>query len=144
MSFEKTKDAIKASQEKQKTTADKHSRPLNSRKMTGSCLNFPRLAYDKPREKIWQGMHSGHQKYYAKLARRYYGSFQILERINETAYRLKFPTHWHIHNAFQVSLLKDYKGTPPKEPIMEDPPEFDEIEKILQRECILMHEDKLL
>ena len=36
-----------------------------------------------------QGMTSVHQKYYAKLARCYYGPFQILAKINETAYRLK-------------------------------------------------------
>ena len=94
--------------------------------------------------KDWQGMHSGHQKYYAKLARRYYGPFQILERINETAYRLKLPPHWHIHNAFHVSLLKVYKGNPPMEPLIEDPPKFDEREEILQPESILRHEDKVL
>ena len=91
-----------------------------------------------------QGMTSVHQKYYAKLARRYYGPFQILAKINETAYRLKLPSHWQIHNAFHVSLLKVYKGTPPTEPLIEDPPEFDEREEILQPESILRHEDKLL
>ena len=49
---------------------------------------------------------SGHQKYYAKLARRYYGPFQILAKINELAYRLKLPYHWQIHNAFHVSFAK--------------------------------------
>ena len=68
-----------------------------------------------------QGMTSVHQKYYAKLARRYCGPFQILAKINETAYRLKLPSHWQIHNAFHVSLLKVYKGTPPMEPLIEDP-----------------------
>ena len=89
-------------------------------------------------------MTSVHQKYYAKLARRYYGPFQILAKINKIAYRLKLPSHWQIHNAFHVSLLKVYKGTPPTEPLIEDPPEFDEREEILQPESILRHEDKLL
>ena len=79
-----------------------------------------------------QGMTLVHQKYYANLARRYYGPFQILAKINETAYRLKLPPHWQIHNAFHVSLLKVYKGTPPMEPLVEDLPEFDEREEILQ------------
>ena len=43
--------------------------------------------------KYWQGMHSGHEKCYAKLAQRYYGPFQILKRLNEIAYRLKLPAH---------------------------------------------------
>ena len=67
-------------------------------------------------------MHSSHQKYYAKLAHRYYGPFQIQERINETAYRLRLPASWHIHNAFHVSLLKPFKGTPLMEPLEEEPP----------------------
>ena len=79
-----------------------------------------------------QGMTSVHQKYYAKLVRHYYDPFQILAKINETAYRLKLPSHWQIHNAFHVSLLKVYKGTPPTEPLIEDPPKFDEREEILQ------------
>ena len=89
-------------------------------------------------------MHSGHQKYYANLARRYYGPFQIQKNINKTAYRLRLPTSWHIHNAFHVSPLKPFKGTPPTEPLEEEPLEFDELEELLQPEAILRHEDKIL
>ncbi len=60
------------------------------------------------------------------------------------AYKLKLPTHWQIHNAFHVSLLKPYKGEPPKEPVIEDPPEFEGQEEILQPESIIRHEDKVL
>ncbi|RYA68257.1 hypothetical protein DD598_25180 [Enterobacter cloacae complex sp. 2DZ2F16B1] len=74
----------------------------------------------------------GHQKYYAKLAKRYYGPFQILKPINETAYQLKLPNHWLIHNAFHVSLLKPYKREPPSEPIIEDPPKVEDQEEVLQ------------
>ena len=86
----------------------------------------------------------GHQKYYAKLAKRYYGPFQILKPINETAYRLKLPSKWLIHNAFHVSPLKPYKGEPPKDPVAREPPEFEGQEEILQSKSILRHEDKLL
>eukprot|EP00250_Pteridium_aquilinum_P032011 c44775_g1_i1 orf=2-277(-) len=60
------------------------------------------------------------------------------------AYRLRFPPSWSIHNAFHVSLLKPFKGTPPTEPLEEEPPKFEEIEEILQLEAILRHEDKCL
>ena len=59
-------------------------------------------------------------------------------------YSLKLPSIWLIHNAFHVSLLKPYKGKPPKEPIIEDPPEFEGQEEILQPESILQHEEKVL
>ena len=59
-------------------------------------------------------------------------------------YKLKLPKHWLIHNAFHVSLFKQFKGGPPKEPIIKDPPEIDGIEEVLQLESILQHEDKVL
>ncbi|MCO5612399.1 hypothetical protein L7F22_066666 [Adiantum nelumboides] len=76
-----------------------------------------------------------------KLAKRYYGPFQILLRINETAYKLKLPANWHIHNAFHVSLLKPLKGDPPTEPVQEEPPLFDDTEEVLVPEEILRHEE---
>ena len=57
---------------------------------------------------------------------------------------MKLPPTWYIHNAFHVSLLKPFKGTPPTEPIEEEPPEFEEQEEILQPKIILRHEDNLL
>ncbi|MCO5551732.1 hypothetical protein L7F22_005236 [Adiantum nelumboides] len=70
-------------------------------------------------------------------------NFRVL--INSTtAYQLKLPSHWPIHNAFHVSLLKAYKGDPPQEPILDDPPEFEGPEEILQPEHIIRHEDKVL
>ena len=86
----------------------------------------------------------GHQRYYAKLAKRYYGPFQVLGSINNVTYKLKLPKHWLIHNAFHVSLLKQFKGKPPKEPITKDLPEIDGIKEVLQSESILRHEDKVL
>ena len=73
-----------------------------------------------------------HQKYYAKLAKRYYGLFQILKPINEAAYRLRLPSTWLIYNAFHVSLLKPYKSGLPKEPFIKEPLKFEDQEEILQ------------
>lgn len=86
-----------------------------------------------------QGESRGHQKFCAKLVKRYYGPFQIVSRINKASYRLKLHEHWHIHNVFHVSL-----SHLSVEPIQEDPPKFDEQQEILQHEVILNHEENFL
>ncbi|MCO5557717.1 hypothetical protein L7F22_011288 [Adiantum nelumboides] len=152
-SFQKIKEAISIAQQKQKAAANKHRRALAFKENAWVLLKFP-----KARLRHTTGKNpTGHQKYYAKLAKRYYGPFQILKPINEMAYQLKLPKHWLIHNAFHVSLLKPYKGEPPKgepykgeppkgeppkEAIMEDPPEVEGQEEVLQPESVLRHEDK--
>ncbi|MCO5574636.1 hypothetical protein L7F22_028425 [Adiantum nelumboides] len=139
-SFQKIKEAMSISQQKQKAAANKHRRALAFKENDWVLLKFP-----KARLRHTSGKNpTGHQKYYAKLAKRYYGPFQILNPINEMAYQLKFPNHWLIHNAFHVSLLKPYKGEPPSESITKDPPEVEDQEEVLQRESILRHEEKVL
>ncbi|MCO5613490.1 hypothetical protein L7F22_067767 [Adiantum nelumboides] len=139
-SFQKIKEAISISQQKQKAAANKHRRALAFKENDWILLKFPKARLRHTSDKN----PTGHQKYYAKLIKRYYGPFQILKPINEMAYQLKLPKHWLIHNAFHVSLLKPYKGEPPSKAIMEDPPEVEDQEEILQPESILRHEDKVL
>ena len=43
-----------------------------------------------------------------KLAARFYGPFEILDKIGPVAYMLAFPTSMNVHNVFHVSLLKKY------------------------------------
>jgi hypothetical protein len=45
---------------------------------------------------------------YSKLAARYCGPFEILERIGPISYMLALPASMSIHNVFHVSLLKKY------------------------------------
>ena len=113
--------------------------------MTFKSKDWVLLKFPKARLQYRSGKNpTGHQKYYAKLAKRYHGPFQVLKPINEMAYKLILPDHWLIHNAFHVSLLKPYKGEPPKEPVIKEPPKFEGLVEVLQPESILRHEDKVL
>jgi hypothetical protein len=44
----------------------------------------------------------------AKLAAKFCGPFEILERIGPVAYMIAFPASMSVHNVFHVSLLKKY------------------------------------
>ncbi|XP_024178045.1 uncharacterized protein LOC112183960 [Rosa chinensis] len=54
--------------------------------------------------------HSMHKNEFHKLSQRYYGSFQVIEKVRNVAYKLKLPTTARIHNVFHVSLLKKKLG----------------------------------
>jgi hypothetical protein len=47
-----------------------------------------------------------------KLAARYCGTFEFLEKIGPVAYMLLFPASMRIHNVFHVFLLKKYVPDP--------------------------------
>ena len=48
-----------------------------------------------------------------KLAPRYVGSFEIVERINNVSYRLNLPPQLsHVHDVFHVSMPKKYMPNP--------------------------------
>ena len=49
---------------------------------------------------------------YKKLAYRYCGPFEILQRIGEQLHKLALPPHLHVHNVFHVSFLKQYIPNP--------------------------------
>ena len=95
--YKKVKEALQRTQAKQKQAADRHRRHLEF-----ALGDWVLLRFEKARLKKMKGK----ERLYPKLSMRYYGPFQVMERINDVAYRLKLPDHWKIHNAFHVSLLR--------------------------------------
>ena len=47
---------------------------------------------------------------YSKLAARKVGPYEIIEKINANAYRLKLPSHIHTSDVFNVKHLIPYRG----------------------------------
>ncbi|XP_071704693.1 uncharacterized protein [Rutidosis leptorrhynchoides] len=50
---------------------------------------------------------------YSKLSPKFYGPFQIIERIRVVAYKLQLHSTAHIDPVFHVSQLKENKGATP-------------------------------
>jgi hypothetical protein len=68
---------------------------------------------------VWLRLHhrvtsSSVQQKIFKLSPRYYGPYQVIERIDDAAYKLQLPTKARIHNVFHVSFLKKHIGVAPE------------------------------
>ena len=128
--YQQIKYALERTQAKHKRAVDMHHRELVFNEHDWVLLRF-----EKARLKRWKGKES----LFPKLSMRYYGPFQILEKISDVAYRLKLPENWMIHNAFHVSLLRPFVGEVPEDSIQEEQPEVEELDEVLVLEQILAH-----
>jgi hypothetical protein len=50
---------------------------------------------------------------HTKLGPKFYGPFQVVQRIRSVSYKLQRPVKARIHDVFHVALLKKFEGTPP-------------------------------
>jgi hypothetical protein len=71
----------------------------------------------------WVWLHLNHRTASAirpagqnKLSPKYYGPYEVMEKIEAVAYRLQLPPKAQIHNVFHVVFLKKFEGTPPTKP----------------------------
>ena len=91
----KIRQNLKATQDRQKSYADKHR--VNKEFIVGDHV-YLRVRARKSSLNLGSC---------AKLSPRYCGPFEVLERIGPVAYRLALPARTR-HNVFYVSLLKKY------------------------------------
>ncbi|MCO5609155.1 hypothetical protein L7F22_063377 [Adiantum nelumboides] len=131
--YRKIKLALEKTQSKQKKAADRHRREL-----VFSLGDWVLLRFEKARLRKMKGK----ERLFPKLGMRYYGPFQICDKISDVAYRLKLPEGWKIHNAFHVSLLRPFVGDVPEDMVPEEQPEVEELDEILVLEQILAHKDR--
>ena len=132
-SYARVKYALQRTQEKHKKAADKHRRPLEF-----ALGDWVLLKFEKARLKKMKGR----ERLFPKLSMRYYGPFQVLEKMSEVSYRLKLPDSWKIHNAFHVSLLRPFVGEVPTEMVDEPQPEVEELDEVLIPEQIVAHKER--
>ena len=131
--YGKIKHALEKTQAKQKRAADMHRRELVFKENDWVLLRFEKARLKKQK---------GKESLFPKLSMRYYGPFQVTEKISDVCYRLKLPEQWKIHNAFHVSLLRPFVGDVPVDLPVENQPEVEELDEILVPEQILAHKER--
>lgn len=108
------KQKLLQAQDRMKVFADQHG--------TGSHFEVGDFVYLKLRP--YKQSSLAHRSSF-KLAPRFYGPYEVMEKFGTVAYRIKLPTRAQIYNVFHVSLLKKTIGaqvvvSPSLPPVTED------------------------
>ena len=98
--FQVIRKKLLRAQERMKLVADTKQREVHYQ--PGNWVMLKLRPYRQVSEK---GTHA----ISGKLAKRFYGPFQVLERIGPVAYHLKLPEEACIHSVFHCSMLKPFK-----------------------------------
>jgi hypothetical protein len=68
----------------------------------------------------WVWLHLSHRlaasvrpAWASKLSAKYFGPYQVIEKIGTVSYRLQLSAHAKIHSIFPVVFLKKFEGPPP-------------------------------
>ncbi|MCO5572698.1 hypothetical protein L7F22_026457 [Adiantum nelumboides] len=128
--YRNMKLALEKTQSKQKKVVD--------HELVFSLGDWVLLCFEKARLRKMKGK----ERLFSKLGMRYYGLFQVCDKISDVAYRLKLPEGWKMHNAFHVSLLRPFVGDVPEDMVPKEQPEVEELDELLVPVQIMAHKDR--